>query len=177
MVFPSVAEVLSIKEAVIKDDAPRHTAQTEAHKILRKSPKLFGTQAGIAAAFDVEVAFEYAFGIDRVVAVEGCFVMVVRAEVFEGAHHGEYLGIGGGDQGLFGLVGKDVFALGVDHQHTQGGALEFGIAKDLGYLFLEGLEGVVFDGRNGRKEDLERGRWCGMEGQREKKQTAQEAGY
>ncbi len=65
----------------------------------------------------------------------------------------------------------------VDHQHTQGGALEFGIAKDLGYLFLEGLEGVVFDGRNGRKEDLERGRWCGMEGQREKKQTAQEAGY
>ncbi len=73
VVFPSVAEVLSIKEAVIEDDAPRHTAQTEAHKILRKSPKLFERRLGSLAAFDVEVAFEYAFGIDRVVAVEGCF--------------------------------------------------------------------------------------------------------
>lgn len=102
--------------------------------------------------------------------------MVVRPEVFEGAHHGEDLGIGGGDEGLFGLMGKDVLALGVDHQHTQGGTLEFGIAEDLGYLFLEGLEGVVFDGGSGRKEDLERGWRCGMEGQREKEQTAQEAG-
>ena len=124
------------KVARVEHDAGERLLADRGDQLRREQRQLFGDQEGISAAAHVEHPL--------VVEIEAGLEAVVRAQDLHRQPGGHDLGDGGRDERLVGVLGHQLVALGVHHQHqprrSQRRDLLLGAGQDLAGQEEEGKE-------------------------------------